>query len=250
MLTKIDNSVKFGKKQGGFGIEILYPGTMVPDSDDTGIATIGRIDQAMVTPGTLIPMHPHRDDEILTYLRKGKVKHLDSEGKTGQISNTNLMMMNAGARFYHEELVLVEEGVLEGLQIFIRPEQSGLKPTVQFHEFADTYSMNEWRAIAGKEESYPLQIRSSTWIFDMRLQKDQSQVLPTMPIVRASCLLYVFDGEVLVQGGITLTKGESMFIENEAITFTARQTSDMVLFVTDKNSRYATNGMYSGNQRK
>lgn len=250
MLTKIDNTVKFGKKVGGFGIEILFPGTIIPDSDDTGIATIGRIDQVLITPGTLIPMHPHRDDEILTYMRKGKVKHLDSEGKTGQLSNTNLMMMNAGSRFSHEELVLEEGGMLEGLQIFLRPEQSGLKPTVQFHDFSDTYSINEWRAIAGKETSYPLQIRSSTWILDMRLQKDHPQGLPPMPVERASCLLYVFDGEVLVQGEIALTKGESLFIENEAITFTARQTSDVVLFVTDKNSRYATNGMYSGNQRK
>jgi len=34
----------------------------------------GRIDHARITPGTLIPMHPHQNDEILTYLRNGKVK--------------------------------------------------------------------------------------------------------------------------------------------------------------------------------
>ena len=43
------------------------------------------------------------------------------------------MMMNAGANFYHEEMVLEDGGVLECLQIFIRPETSGLKPKVQFH---------------------------------------------------------------------------------------------------------------------
>src|SRR4028119_1101114 len=134
MNIKIGNKQKLSKQHGGFGIEILYPGTLHPAANDTGIGTIGRIDQAKVTPGTLIPMHPHRDDEILTYLRTGMVKHLDSEGITEIISSSKLMMMNAGARFYHEELVLEEGGVLEGLQIFIRPGQGGLEPRVQFFD--------------------------------------------------------------------------------------------------------------------
>jgi hypothetical protein len=42
MLIKIDNSTKPGKQVGGFGIQILYPGTVLPNSNDTGFATIGR----------------------------------------------------------------------------------------------------------------------------------------------------------------------------------------------------------------
>jgi redox-sensitive bicupin YhaK (pirin superfamily) len=250
MLTKIDNSVKFGKKHGGFGIEILYPGTIVPDADDTGIATIGRIDQAIVTPGTLIPMHPHRDDEILTYLRKGKVKHLDSEGTTAEISNTKLMMMNAGARFYHEELVLEEGGVLEGLQIFIRPETGGLKPQVGFHELEDAFSVNEWRKLAGKGDGYPLEIRSSTWIEDMQLTKGSTQYLPKLPIQNPTILFYVFEGEVKVNDDILLKKGESILIERESPAFYALQKSDVLIFITDKSAPYFTGGMYSGNQQK
>ena len=92
MITKIDNTIKHGRQRGGFGIQILYPGLIRPQLKDTGFATIGRIDQAIITPGTLIPMHPHQDDEILTYLRSGKVKHLDSEGFTDIISNQKLIM--------------------------------------------------------------------------------------------------------------------------------------------------------------
>jgi redox-sensitive bicupin YhaK (pirin superfamily) len=145
MLTKIDNTIKYGKQHGGFGIQILYPGLVRPQLNDSGFSTIGRIDHARINPGTLIPMHPHKDDEILTYLRSGHVKHLDSEGRTGTISGRNLMVMNAGSSFYHEERVLAEGGVLEGLQIFIRPEAAGLSPQVQFHELSEIYSDNTWR---------------------------------------------------------------------------------------------------------
>jgi redox-sensitive bicupin YhaK (pirin superfamily) len=249
MLTKIDNNIKFGKQHGGFGIQILYPGNVLTNTNDSGIATIGRIDQAKVTPGTLVPMHPHRDDEILTYLRSGIVKHLDSEGLTEIISSNKLMMMNAGARFYHEELVLEDGGILEGLQIFIRPEQAGLRPQVQFYNLPETYSINTWRKIAGKDKDYPLQIRSNTWIQDIRLEKNSSKALPIIPAENASLLFYVFNGEVQVNDEFILQKGESVLIEDTSVTFTALETSDVVLFITDKNAIYFDGGMYSGNQK-
>lgn len=77
MIKKFPNAVKVSKQHGGFGIEILYPGSAL-GSPDSGLGTIGRIDHATVSPGTLVPMHPHQDDEILTCLRNGKVKHKDS----------------------------------------------------------------------------------------------------------------------------------------------------------------------------
>jgi len=248
MMRKILNNQKTGRQRGDFGIQILFPGQALSTSD-TGIGTIGRIDHAHVLPGTLIPMHPHRDDEILTYLRSGRVMHKDSEGFTDIISNTKLMLMNAGATFYHEELVLEESGDVEGLQIFLRPRKSGLPPRVQFHEFAEVHSLNQWRAVAGKEDDQPLQIRSSTWVYDMRLEKGMPQALPELP-ADASCLLYVFGGEILVNKETSLVTGESIFLENESIGFETRQTSDLVLFVTDKNAEYTAAGMYSGNQNK
>jgi redox-sensitive bicupin YhaK (pirin superfamily) len=194
-------------------------------------------------------MHPHRDDEILTYLRSGRVKHMDSEGITETISSSKLMMMNAGSRFYHEELVLEEGGVLEGLQIFLRPELSGLTPQVQFYDLPETFSSNGWRKIAGKGEGYPLEIRSDTQIQDIRLEKDSNETLPIDPGEHQSLLLYVFDGKIKVNNEIILGKGESVLIENTSPAFKALERSDVVLFVTNKQATYFEGGMYSGNQK-
>jgi quercetin 2,3-dioxygenase len=247
MLTKIDTTIKYGRQHGGFGIQILYPGLIRPELNDTGFYTIGRIDHAKITPGTLIPMHPHRDDEILTYLRTGAVKHLDSEGHTGIISNQHLMLMNAGANFYHEEKVLEEGGVLEGLQIFIRPEIGGLKPQVQFHQLPEVYSANQWRKIAGKGNDYPLQIRSNTWLMDLRLEKGEEIFLPEASDDDTALLFYVFNGAIQVDENLILTIGESILVETENPLFTALETSDIVLFITQTNAAHFDGGMYSGN---
>ena len=113
MIKKIENHKKKEFESGGFRIQILLPGKEL-ENNDTGIGTIGRIDHAKVSLGTLIPMHPHKNDEILTYLRNGKLKHKDSEGLEEKVSNKRLMMMNAGKLFYHEELAL-ENDMLEGV---------------------------------------------------------------------------------------------------------------------------------------
>jgi redox-sensitive bicupin YhaK (pirin superfamily) len=247
MLTKIDTTIKYGRQYGGFGIQILYPGLIRPELNDTGFYTIGRIDHAKITPGTLIPMHPHRDDEILTYLRTGVVKHLDSEGHTGIISNQHLMLMNAGANFYHEEKVLEEGGVLEGLQIFIRPELGGLKPQVQFHQLPEVYSVNQWRKIAGKGNDYPLQIRSNTWLMDMRVEKGEDIFLPDTPNKDTALLFYVFNGTMQVDENLLLTTGESVLIETGDPLFTALESSDIVLFITQTTAAHFDGGMYSGN---
>ncbi|GAA5040936.1 hypothetical protein GCM10011506_42060 [Marivirga lumbricoides] len=250
MITKIDNTIKYGKQQGGFGIQILYPGLIRPQLNDTGFATIGRIDQANITPGTLIPMHPHQDDEILTYLRSGQVNHLDSERFTDIISNQKLMMMNAGARFYHEEKTLIEGGTLEGLQIFIRPETEGLKPQVQFHDLEEVYSLNRWRKIAGRGEDYPLQIRSNTWLMDTRLEQDHQIELPNDNSYNIASLFYLMKGKIQVNENTIITSGESVLIENENPVFKALETSDIVLFTTQTDSVYFEKGMYSGNQKQ
>lgn len=246
MLQVISNQQKIVKKNGGFGIEILFPGKAI-GSEDSGIGTIGRIDQATVTPGTLVPMHPHQDDEILTYLRSGIVEHKDTEGNIEVITNTRLMMMNAGSKFQHEELVLPAGEVLTALQIFIRPETGGLTPQVQFHEFSETISRNEWRAVAGKGDDFPLQIRSDTWIYDLKLGKGKQQSLPALPIGNITCLVYVFDGSLAVKETIIIQKGESLVIENEEILLKAVEDCNIVLFVTDLNAPVFKEGMYSGN---
>lgn len=247
MITKIDNTIKYGKQNGDFGIQILYPGLVKPQLNDTGLYTIGRIDHARITSGTLIPMHPHKDDEILTYLRSGQVKHNDSEQHTDTVSNRRLMMMNTGSKFSHEELVMEEGNILEGLQIFLRPEKSDLSPQVQFYDLPDVYSKNQWRKIAGKENNYPLQIRSNTWLMDLKLEQGEEIFLPEIPYENAVFLFYVFDGEITVNDTMILSTGESAIVENEDPLFFAEKTSDIILFITEPDAIYFDQGMYSGN---
>lgn len=107
MIRKLDLSMKYGNSH----IAVLYPGQPL-GMGDSGIGSIGRIDQADIHGGTTIKMHPHINDEILSYFRTGKVVHTDSAGLTETLTRSKLMLMKAGRVFYHEEKIMDR---LEGL---------------------------------------------------------------------------------------------------------------------------------------
>ncbi|MCM4154315.1 nuclease PIN [Arenibacter sp. N53] len=242
MIKKIDNSKKIGNSH----ISILYPGLELSETD-TGYFSIGRIDQAHINGGIVIKMHPHVNDDILSYFRSGKVKHVDSEGFTEYITPHRLMLMKAGKLFYHEEAILEEQ---EGLQIFIRPKEKDSKPEVFFQELEEVHSINKWRLIASPDvKKTPLLMSSDTWIYDMQMTPNKEFTLPESPKEGFAYLLYTFQGEMKVNNQIELTKGESLFIRDEAVNFKTDTRAELVLFVTDTRSPYYDGGMYSGNKK-
>jgi len=231
---------KYG--HGPFQIEILYPG-MALGSSDTGFHTIGRIDHAKFSPPGFVPMHTHRDDEILSYMRSGKQIHRDTAGHEEHISDAHLMLMNAGTGMQHEERALAD---IEMLQIFMRPSENGLPPKVQFHQFDSVYSINKWRLVAGDSENAPLELRTATGIFDARLSQG-STLLPPVSDKQVVHMLYCFNGELSL-GDQLLGKGDAAIFGQEEIIIQANVESDLVLFQIDKAAVYSDTGMFSGNQ--
>lgn len=231
---------------GHGSIKMFYPGLALGNTD-TGIASIGRIDHAFFVDDNIIRMHPHINDEILTYLRSGNVEHLDSEGFTGKINNTRLMLMKAGSSFYHEEKIIDKGEPLEGLQIFIRPRFKDDKQDVTFLELEDAFSQNKWRLIASPTEETTLKFTSHTWIYDIKSNKDKTFQLPKLVKENLTCLLYVFNGNATIKN-IHLSKKDSLLLKDEDITIQTNTETELVLFVTDETIEHYDGGMYSGNQ--
>ena len=243
MLQKIDESIM----QGNGPIKILFPG-LKTENQDTGIGSIGRIDHAYFKGNHVVPMHPHVNDEILSYFRSGKTEHSDSEGITELIGKNKLMLMKAGKLFYHEERMFDEGEPMEGLQIFIRPGSKDLKPEVLFLDLEELHSENKWRLLASPTKETTFQFSSKTWIYDMKLI-NSSTTLPKPLQKNLTYLLYVFNGNVIVNNDITLEKRESLIIKEEEIEISTNSQAELVVFITEEDSEYFSEGMYSGNKR-
>lgn len=231
--------------RGPFTSRFLPLGRTIPDSNDHGIAQIGRLEHATLEGGALVPMHLHQNEEILSYLRKGTMHHKDSDGNDIPIHNKHLMLMNAGSGIHHEEGVREGDETVEMLQIFIRPKADGLQPKIQFYEPDETYSPNQWRLIAGHERSEaPMLFRSEVLFYDVKLE--EGTTLQTPNIKGRTGLLYLFSGNVTIEtNGETVEKGDSVVIKEEQLDLKSNKNSDLVFFILDEIATYSRNGLYA-----
>jgi redox-sensitive bicupin YhaK (pirin superfamily) len=74
------------------------------------------------------PPHPHRDMEIITYVRKGAITHQDSMGNKGRTGAGDVQVMSAGSGVRHAEYNLEPETTTL-FQIWILPREGGGQPS-------------------------------------------------------------------------------------------------------------------------
>ncbi|QIG81543.1 pirin family protein [Stakelama tenebrarum] len=80
-----------------------------------------------IQPNTGFPPHPHRDMEIITYVRQGAITHQDSLGNTGRTEAGDVQVMSAGTGIRHSEYNMEDE-VTRIFQIWIIPTREGGEP--------------------------------------------------------------------------------------------------------------------------
>jgi quercetin 2,3-dioxygenase len=162
---------RYHYKNGPFSIVPNLPGPAIPDRRHHGYGPLARFDDTTLEPGGFVPMHEHRNNEIITYVADGLVRHADSSGARLVASPIRLLVINAGKGFWHEEGTRPDDPTLRGLQIFVRPHTVELQPNIQFREIGSP-DLNEWRLLAGPENTEALTfVRNDVQLYDAHVMR-------------------------------------------------------------------------------
>ncbi len=81
------------------------------------------------------PMHPHRGIETVTYMLNGSIKHRDSSGNEGVISEGDVQWMTAGSGIMHEEMPQMREGKMGGFQLWVNLPAKNKMMKPRYQEF-------------------------------------------------------------------------------------------------------------------
>jgi len=65
------------------------------------------------------PEHPHRGFETVTYMLAGRMRHRDSAGNEGLVTDGGVQWMTAGRGVLHSEMPEQNEGLMEGFQLWL-----------------------------------------------------------------------------------------------------------------------------------
>ena len=181
-----------------------------------------------IAPHSGFPPHPHRDMEIITYIRQGAITHKDSLGNMGRTEAGDVQVMSAGSGIRHSEFNL-EDQPTRLFQIWIQPNQAGLPPSWGSKPFPKGERAGAFVTLASgyAEDSDALPIRADARLAAATLAKGQSAEYPLGS--KRKAYLVGASGRFEVNG-IKAEARDGVAIKDEAVLrITALEDSELVL---------------------
>ena len=230
----------YTQDQGGFRIHFNFPGLAVPEHDDHGYGPLATVVESFLDPGTHIGMHPHRDEEIISWVPAGVMRHEDQAGTELALDAETLMVMGAGRQFWHAEHTLRSDPPLRMLQIFVRPPTLGLEPQID-HATLPAVQPDRWRHLFGPTDGdAPVSVRNAVDCSDCRLTAGTQTTLPGRD--GWDTYLYVFEGAVAV-GGMPVGYTESALVTGtDDVAVEALEDATVVAFDIDPDAPVTRQG--------
>jgi redox-sensitive bicupin YhaK (pirin superfamily) len=162
-------------------------------------------------PGDYIagfPEHPHRGFETVSYMINGRMRHKDSAGHEGLITNGGVQWMTAGRGVVHSEMPEQNEGLMEGFQLWLNlpARDKMVKPWYRDipAEELPTVSTAEGvqvQVIAGSSHGVQGAVqRDGTEPVYLDIAIPAGAVFEQQLPAGHNAFIYVFRGEVVVEG--------------------------------------------------
>lgn len=186
-----------------------------------------------IAPKSGFPTHPHRDMEIITYVRSGAITHRDSLGNEGRTEAGDVQVMSAGTGVQHSEFNLeAEETRL--FQIWIRPNEAGGAPRWDAKQFPRGERAGRLEVLAsGFGEDIAggaLMIRADARLFGATLGGGESITHRIADGMAA--YLVVSAGSVSVDGVVLGERDAAAITGQSEITITASEDAEFLIAET------------------
>ncbi|MBL4717546.1 MAG: pirin family protein [Erythrobacter sp.] len=150
------------------------------DPDRMGWGSIRVWNDDTIAAQSGFPPHPHRDMEIVTFVRSGAITHRDSLGNEGRTAAGDVQVMSAGTGITHAEMNREDEATTL-FQIWIIPDRQGEQPGWGQREFPKATREGGFEVLASgdAEADDALPIRTDAKVAAATLAKGQSAVWNT-----------------------------------------------------------------------
>ena len=161
------------------------------------------------------PAHPHRGFETVTYMLAGRMRHRDSAGNEGLVTDGGVQWMTAGRGVIHSEMPEQNEGLMEGFQLWLNlPAKDKMMapwyrdiPNEQLPRFT-TEAGATVQVIAGASHGVAGAVqRDGTEPLYLDIELPEGAVFEQAIPPGHNAFVYVFRGEAVVAGkGVPRTR--------------------------------------------
>ena len=204
------------------------------DPNWMGFSVLRVINEDVIAPAQGFGMHSHADMEIITYVLQGNLAHKDSLGNVEVIHQGHVQRMTAGTGITHSEFNASDSEAVHLLQIWILPNQQGLKPSYEDGFFTDAQKMNQWCLLVSQQAEPDSSQQGSLKVHqDMALlatKLDAEKQLDYALKFNRNAYLQVASGSIEIAGQQLNTGDAALFDAAELIHIKAISQTEVLLF--------------------
>jgi quercetin 2,3-dioxygenase len=172
------------------------------------------------------PPHPHRDMEIVTYVRTGAITHQDSMGNKGRTGAGDVQVMSAGTGVTHAEYNLEDEDTTL-FQIWIETDKPNAPPSWGAMPFPKESREGQFQLLAsGNGDDGVLHLNSDARILGATLKAGETLEYAADPARH----LYLVPSATVDVNGAKAEKRDGVAITAvDKVTVTAEEDAELVL---------------------
>jgi len=201
------------------------------DPDRMGFGPLRVWNDDHIKAGAGFPTHPHRDMEIITYVRRGAVSHEDSLGNRGRTEAGQVQVMSAGTGIRHAEFNHEGED-LDLFQVWVEPDETGHQPRWDTRTFDREHISNGFVTLVsgrhGREHPDALFIHQDAAFLAAVMGEGETLEQSIEPGRRG--YLVPARGEVEVNGVRVPQRGSAAITFETALSVKALSEAEVVMF--------------------
>jgi quercetin 2,3-dioxygenase len=193
-----------------------------------GFGSLEVLSEGRLSPGGAVPRRPHRDAEVITYVREGALTYEDSSGRTGIIDAGEFQRMTTGSGVYHVKTNASRSDEAHVFQIWLCPVEVGRETRHEQRRFSAAQRRGGLCVVVSPDSrAGSLGIHQDARIYSALLDPGQHVVHEL--VEGRSAWLHVVSGEVAL-GDVVLTTGDGAGVRGErALSMTARRHTEILL---------------------
>jgi quercetin 2,3-dioxygenase len=198
------------------------------DPAHMGFGNLRVINEDRIDAGTGFGTHGHKDMEIISYVVDGALAHKDSMGNGTAIVPGEVQRLSAGTGIQHSEFNHSKSGATHFFQIWIQPNQLGIKPGYEQKMFSPQEKRGQLRLVAspnGAEGSVTIHADAKIYagLFDGTEQA-------TLALTGKRAYVHVVKGEIQVNSTALITGDAALLTDTAHIDLTGANAAEVLVF--------------------
>jgi redox-sensitive bicupin YhaK (pirin superfamily) len=228
MIKTIKANERFNATNDWLSAYWLFSFDFYYDPNNLAFGPLRVFNHDTIQPDSGFGMHPHKNMEIVTYVLEGTLDHKDSTGGTGHISAGEVQRMTAGTGIYHSEYNASPDQAVKLLQMWVLPNENGLKPSYEQKKFSVEERTGKLLAIASGQsvgDTPDINQDVTFYVSKLRTGDKLSHSLGD----NRKAFLYVIEGDLRVNDQALQSGDQARVTETTNIELQATGDSEIIL---------------------